>query len=139
MERRELNMQTSLFYGVVCLGMAILLCLTLSLSVGEAYGRYCKTITGTMGYTAGLKDRVWVMGMRDANRIGSALPATWTQVGDATHIRSRSLCVSNSDAMGANRSVEDLKIRMRLYLPETVTGGRSQGKSSSEQPLGIPL
>ena len=120
MEQRKLNKQISLIYGAVCLGMAILLCLTLSLSVGDAYGRYCKTITGRMGYSVGLKSRVWVMGQRDANQIGSALPVNWTQVGDTTYVRSVKLCVSNSDEYGTNSAIEDMKIRIRLYLPEDV-------------------
>ena len=117
-EQRELNKLPSLFYGAICLGMAVLLVITLSLSVGTAYGRYCKTITGTQGYYTGLKDRVWVMGTRNANQIGSALPVSWTQVGATTYTRSVSLCISNSDEQGNQRAIHDQKIRMRLYLPD---------------------
>ena len=119
-ERRELNKQTSLFYGAICLGMAVLLSLTFSLSVGTAYGRYCKTITGTQGYFTGLKDRVWVMGQRNANQIGSALPVSWTQVSTTPYTRAVSLCISNSDERGDQRAIHDQKIRMRLYLPDEV-------------------
>lgn len=120
MEGRELNKQILPLYGVVCMGMAILLCLTLTLSIGDAYGRYCKTVSGTMSYSAGLKDRVWVMGLRNAEQVGGELPTEWTKSDESDFIRSLSLCVSNSDRNGVDRAIEDQTIRLRLYLPDSV-------------------
>ena len=120
MERRELNIRHSPLCGAVCAMIAVLLCLTAILSVGTAYSRYSKTITGTMGYAVGSKSRVWVMGQRDANQMGSALPETWTPIDSVTYNRSVSLCVSNSNETKSVISNETMKIRLWLYLPESV-------------------
>lgn len=118
MERSKLNKPVGLIHGMLCCMVALLLCWTATLSVGVAYGRYCKSITGTMAFTASTKPQVWVMGPRDVYKIGTELPTVWKQSGNTTYVRSVSLCVSNSDPNGTVYPEEEIAVRIRLYLPE---------------------
>lgn len=122
MDQRKLNTGPQLIYGMICCAVALLLCWTATISVGVAYGRYCKTITGAMTFTPESKQQVWIMGQRDVNQVGTELPTDWKQVGTTTFVRSVSLCVSNSDSSAATIQTEDIAVRIRLYFPESVSG-----------------